>query len=762
MRQKIQGVCLFALLLTVSLLLKAGFNFLFAQSKISKVNPFIGTDGGGNVHPGATVPWGMIALTPRTEERGWGNMGYRKENKFILGFVHNQVSGVGSGEYGNFLLMPARGATELVRDKEYSSRESEVASPGYYKVFLTKPKVTVELTANESIGYHRYTFDDSSSDTLKIIFNASEASHPQTVSSAESEYDPKRNELRCTAVYTGGFGELPSDFRAYFVASFSEKPVAVHYWKNGGIITSNNEPNRSESNEESGIVVSFLPKKNRKSIEVIASVSYLNFESAKKKIDDTKRKKQSFDQTRKSAELTWESYLNRISIEGATKETETIFYTALYHSLLMPTRLNEWEKDKAGTFKKTHAYTNYFAIWDIYRTLSPFLSLILPSIQRDMLNALIDIGNQYGWLPDGFTGNAFTPMQGGTNADVLFADAAVKDLPGVRYEEAFQLVLKNGFIPGDEPNLKSTRAFRGKPRQYLESGWLGADEMWQSVSKSLEFAYNDFALWSFGKKIKKESEVAFAFERSQKIFALFDSTTGFFRPKNRNGEWVENFKPEFVFPEGLFWSAEVHYYEGSAWQYLGYVPHDPYGLISRLGGDRAFVEKWDFFFNHRSNRDYTKGYFSVSNEPDMLAPFLYIYAKRADRTQFWTNLILQENFDTTAAGLPGNDDSGTTSAWFLFSSLGLFPVAGQPIYLLTSPQFQNASLTLENGKKLTIRCTNKTKENIYIKSLKLNGKSINRAWLMHDEIKNGATLEFTLSSIPTDFGNSELPPNPIH
>ncbi len=746
------------LTLLVALMCHAPLQAQATRSPVDYVNPMIGTAAGGNTHPGATTPWGLIALTPHTDEQGWGNMGYRYENRYIIGFAHNQVSGVGSGEYGNFLVMPARNAVALSSFGYKSERVDETATAGYYAATLTAPNVRAELTAQARTGHHRYTFaGGNKGDTLRIIFNAARASHPQYAAATTAQVAENGRVVRLQGRFTDGFGSEPPDFTAFFTAHVSELPANYAVWNGDRVETAVHIS--AEEREDCGVVLNFISDGNPKIIELTTAVSYRAAQNADAYIAEFQAQRKTFDDVKSDAREQWNNRLNSITIEGASDIDLTIFYTALYHALLMPTDITGETPD--GFKTSGRAFTNYFAIWDTYRTLNPFLTLLFPSVQREMLNALLDIADNRGWLPDGFTGNGLTQMQGGTNADVLFADAAAKRLQGVDYERAYRYLKKNATVNGDSPAFSGLRARKGRYAAYLKNGWLACDKQWASVSKSLEYAYNDYCVWVVADYLNRGSEAEAFKARSRTIFTLFDAQTGFFRPKKTDGAWLSPFNPARVFPPGQVWSAEVHYYEGSAWQYLGYVPHDFYGLIRRLGGNEKFTAKWDTLFANRSGADFTKGFFSVSNEPDMLAPFQYIYAGRADRAQFWSRKLIEENFKATPDGLPGNDDSGTTSAWLLFAALGLFPNAGQDWYFIGSPTFKKATLRLENGKSLIIYARNTSTQNIYVKSLRLNGKKLNRAWIRHRELENGATLEFEMTDAPTRFGAIETPPSPF-
>lgn len=723
-----------------------------ANSVAKQVDVFIGTTGGGNLHPGATTPFGMIALSPHTDRQHWGNMGYNHADSFIIGFVHNQVSGIGNSEYGNFLVMPARNSITLENFGYKSPRTDERAKPGYYSTLLTKPNVRAELVATARTAHHRYTFkQNAKGDTLKLILNMSRCSFPQKSMRSEAKVG-EDGLVHGFGIYNGGFGSDPSEMQAFFSAKPSKKPDFVAVYKQSEI-RSDLQSIQAAEGEECGAILGWVANKDEEVIELTSAVSYKSFQNSDAYIRAIEEKSTTFKRIAEQVETAWNELLNKIQIQGGSESEQKLFYTALYRMCLMPTDITGETPDNFKTTGKS--FTNYFAVWDTYRTQNPFFTLWLPSLQKDLLNSLLDIADHRGWLPDGFTGNAFTSMQGGTNADVLFADAAVKNLKGVDYERAFKYVMKNATdTTGDKPSIQATK---GRFPEYLRQGFLYADKQWVSVSKSLEYAYNDYCVYALASALGKGDSAKFALERASKVFTLFDTTTGFFRPKRSDGKWVEPFKPTMIFPEGQVWSYEVHYYEGSAWQYLGYVPHDFYRLIALLGGKEKFIAKWDTMFTNREK----EGYFTIWNEPDMLALWQYIYAGKADRVQLFSRDVLKKDFRVAPDGYKGNDDSGTLSAWYVWASLGLFPNAGQDWYFIGSPVFTKAVIKLENGNELVINAPNTSERNVYVKSLKLNGVPIERAWIRHSEIASGATLDFEMTSLPTDWGSKELPPSPL-
>lgn len=720
------------------------------QSKWSRfVNPFIGTTSGGNVHPGATLPFAMLNVTPHTETLDWSNMGYNYADSMIVGFVHNQLSGIGNSEFGNFLVMPTLkvDANLLpnfgIRAKKYN----EIAEPGFYSVLLDS-SILAEVTAQSRLGQHRYTFLNTAiGDTVWVVINLARASHPQKVIASKLIWDDSKNCFLAEGRYNGGFATNPSDYSTFAAFKSLQKPDIIRTWKDS--LISEQKSQEGENAEQLGGLLGFMVDSSPFEIELQVGISYKHSLQAYQYVE---KNTNSFNETRGNAVQLWENLLGKFLVNGGTDEQKRIFYTALYRMYLMPTDVTGETPGRISK-RNNRQFTNYFAIWDTFRAPHPFFTLVEPSTQSEMLNSLLDISDQFGWLPDGHSGNGLTKIQGGTNADILFLDAWEKQLQGVDYERAFSYLLKNATEPSPDPLDGS--ATRGRHPEYLEKGWLSSDLQWASVSKSLEYAYNDYAVWKLGSDLGKNNSVSKAKERALGIFTLFDDESGFFRPKKSDGNWITDFVPSYTYSPDS-WTYRLHYYEGSAWHYLGYVPHLFPKLIEKLGGDAAFVQKWDEQFEKR----HIRGYFNIENEPVILAPYQYIYAGRPDKVQEIIPLILSESYHATPFGWPGNDDSGTLSAWYVFSALGFYPNPGQNWYFLGTPLFDESHLQLENGKEIVITVNRNSDDQHYIKKVTLNDRPLNRAFIFHHELINGAQLDFEMSSTPTDWARGIKPPSP--
>ncbi|RZJ83425.1 MAG: glycoside hydrolase family 92 protein, partial [Brevundimonas sp.] len=424
-----------------------------------------------------------------------------------------------------------------------------------------------------------------------------------------------------------------------------------------------------------------------------------------------------FDAVRAAAETEWSGVLDRIGVEGGTPEQQAIFRTALYRLHTMPhdtTGENVW-----WASDQPH-YEDFYCLWDTFRTVHPLLTLIEPQRQRDMVRSLIDTQIHTGWLPDCRIAGNTGPTQGGSNADVVLADAIVKDLGGFDKAAAMTAMLKNADVPSDDP-MNHGRELR----DYLALGYMSMSAD-RSASRTLEYAYNDYVIGLAAQHLGRRDVARRLLDRSRNWRNLWDETTRCIRPRYADGRWLENFDCDREYPDQTAPWWDHPYYEGSARQYTTYVPHDVGGLTQRMGGDAGLVTWLDAFFG--------EGHYTHHNEPDILASYLYIHAGRQDRTAERTRVIVDGQYRLDRAGIPGNDDAGTLSAWYVWAAVGLFPSAGQPFYYIGSPIFERSTLKLEGTKTFTVAAPGVSADNKYVQSATLNGRALDRAWLTHEEV----------------------------
>lgn len=695
------------------------------------VDPFLGVDGEGNVLPGPCLPFGMIRVGPDVEPPQ-ATTGYSSKRK-IDGFTQNHVSGTGGGgRYGNFMIIPQTGDVCI---SGYSSEKSaEKAFAGFYSVKLERWNVLTELTCTERVAMHRYTFPASNNshilmDLSRVIDRHRGRLDDGKCIDAFAEYisDTK---ISGYGVFFGGWGHM-KPYKVHFVAEFDTPFENYRFWTDDSIV----EETNYIRNDKCGFIADFSTVKDQQ-VQIKISISYNNNENANHFISQLTH--WDFEKVHAEAKDAWNNYLNRVRVEGGSNEQLTLLYTGLYRSLVMPTDITG---DNPSWHNKKPSFWDYYCIWDTYRTVNPLLTLIAPDKQRDIVISLIDIYEHAGWFPDAWITGEFALKQGGTNADVIIADAMVKGLQGIDYEKAYEGMVKNITIPSDQP-----RKF-GRHPEYLKYGYCPSHVQCGS-SYTLEYAYNDFCMAQVAKKLGKLDDYLKYLKMSENSYHLFNPETKYFWAKDTNDIWAPDFSPAH---HGDPWWEGPYFYEGTPAHYATYVPHDMQGLIDRHGGNIPFIAFLDNIFD--------KGYYTHANEPDLLTPFLYNYCGVPYKTTEKVRDILNSEYKVSRDGLPGNDDSGCMSSWYVFAALGFYPVAGQDVYLITSPVFNHSEVDLQNGNTLKITALTLSVDNIYIQSATLNGKSYEKSWFKHEDIINGAELFLQMGPEPSDWGVNNPPPS---
>lgn len=708
----------------------------------SAVDVFTGTENKGNTLPGAAIPWGFVHLSPDTV--GGLTSGYDSKND-ISGFSHTHVSGTGGpGKYGNFRVMPGVGEINLA--DLASPKAVEVASPGYYSVNLTRYSIKAELTATRLVGFHRYTFPKTNQ--AQIFFDAGSILRPgKPRPLLQSLLENKirivgKNRLEGMVKVRGGWNEGP--YTLYFSAEFDHKFSDYGIWKDGENPKIN--PRKvlvNGTTENVGAYLTFDTMKNQK-VQLKVGVSFISTKKARANIKQ-ETPDWNFEKVRQSAESKWETALSKIQIEGATAAQRQIFYTAMYHAQYMPSNLtgeNVWWKSS-----EPH-YEDFFCLWDTFRGVHPLLTLIQPERQRDIVRSLIDTYEHTGWMPDSRVAGVNGWVQGGTNGDIVIADALAKNLKGINYEKAYEALVKNAEVDSKYPQNEGREVADYKRLGYMPIDYKGTKGFFygRSASRTLEYAYEDFCIAQVAKSLGKTADYEKYLKRSANWRNLWDDSTKSIRPHYASGRWLEDFSPTKYYKS---WNDP--FYEGNAWQYSTYIPHDGQGLINKFGGDEKFNEWLDEFF--KTNQ------YVQSNEPDHLAAFLYIHSGQPQKTWEIVREILAKDYKTGRGGLPGNDDAGAMSAWFVWNSIGLFPNAGQPFYYISSPIFPKIKINPGGGKQFTIEATETSETNKYVQSATLNDKFLDRAWLKHEEIVGGGSLILKMGAVPTDFGKNNRPPS---
>lgn len=703
------------------------------------VDPFIGVDWGGNTFIGAALPFGMVKLGPDMEtfddhRSGFGYSSYG----YVLGFSHLHLSGA-QGKYGNILVTPVTGPLQLQDIR--SARSAEQNSVGYYAATLDRYKVRAELTSSRRVGMHRYTFP--ASDQAHIVLNVAHALDLGTGSESQrflgaEVHVRSATEVGGVARFEGGWNK-GGPYSVFYDLQLDTPAARMQTWT--GETLGSARDVAVDHDTPIGVVLDFHTHAGQV-VQVKVGISFLSVDQARANIR-SEIPAWNFAAVRHTAQQRWNAELGKLRLAGETDSQRRQLYTAMYHIMLMPT---DRTGENPGWTSKEPYYDDYYAIWDTFRTSSPLLTLISPDRERDIVRSLIDIYRHTGYMPDARSGNANGRTQGGSNDDVVVADAFVKGLTGIDYNTALEAMIHDAEVPP----ANAQKEGRGGLKDYNRLGYVTtADE--RAGSRTVEYAYDDFAIAEVACGLGKTDEARLYNSRAHNYVNLWDKSMtvqgfqGFLRPRTPDGAWaapyltVRGTWPDFM-------------YEGDIWTYSLYAPQDMRQLIGMAGGDETFNQRLDFIFS--------RGHFDVTNEPGFLLPVLYDYSGRPDKSADVVHLLLEKAFTDSRAGIPGNDDSGAMSSWLLFQTLGIYPVSGQDVYVISTPSIPDATLELGNGKALRILAHNLDAAGInrYVQSATLNGVALQNAWFRHGQIKNGATLVFTMGNTPSPTWGRTVPP----
>ncbi len=719
---------------------------------VTLVDPFVGADAGGNTVPGAGVPFGFVSLSPDTANSDTN--GY-ESNSAIMGFSFTHVSGTGGkSKYGNFRLTPTVG--ELGVHNLVFAKADETASPGYYAVTLgntTASAIRVELTATRLTGLTRITFPEGQAkgnliiDATSVIALRGEG---QRTTAAHVDVIDDHS-FSGWASFEGGWN--PAPYKLYFYAETDRAADDFGAWQAGqgslatqpGIGRLDGVPQAKTAASKTALMIdydtqmefarrlgvwaAFDTAKGRQ-VQLRLGVSFISVEKAKANLR-AEAPDWDFAGMHARAAAEWRGALGKIEVSGGTPDQRRIFYTGLYRTHTMPHDVSGenvwWDSDEPH-------FEDFYTLWDTFRTVHPLLTVIQPQRQRDMVRSLLDTYRHTGWLPDARIAGSNGMTQGGSNSDVVIADAVVKNLGGFDKALAFEAILKNGEVDSDQP-FHQGRVLT----DYLKLGYVPLTQP-RSASRTLEYAYNDYSIAQVALNLGKSDVAARYLKRSEGWKKLWDADLGCIRPRYPDGRGLENFTCTYDYPDKSTPWWEAPFYEGNSLQYSTYVPQDVPGLMAVNGGPNGFVAWLDRLFDG--------GFYAQGNEPDILAPYLYLDAGRPDRTAERVRHILKSQYNTSRAGLPGNDDAGTMSSWYVWSSIGLYPVAGQARYYIGSPIFSRAVLHLEGRKTFTVSAPLTSDTNLYVVGAKLNGRPLDRAVLTHAELAKGGVLELEMDAKP--------------
>lgn len=730
------------------------------------VNPFIGTGGHGHTYPGAVMPFGMVQLSPDTRLTGWdGCSGYYYTDTTVYGFSHTHLSGTGIADYCDVLFMPTTGEPQF-KNTEYSSgfkKKNESASPGYYKTHLDKYDIDVELTATTRAGMHRYTFPKTGEANIII-----DLQHRDEVldSWIEVVNDHEIRGFRLSRSWA-------ADQSLYFYAKFS-KPFKTYG------IALNDTLRSGQSKLQGKNIKMYIRFDNPREVIAKVGISSVSTDGALKNLD-AEIPGFDFKKVVKDARLTWEDQLSKIEVEGGgqdisaqqkeyqqtmlawgtqagynqrgaskksltdyAKKRQTIFYTALYHAMLAPNVYSDVDGQYRGMDQKVHTadgftYYTVFSLWDTYRAEDPLMNLIDRKRTLDFVKSFLAMYEQGGTLPVWPLASNETFCMVGNHSIPVIVDAYAKGIRDFNAQEA--LTAMKAAVNRNQFGLDS----------YRKNGVVLADDEPESVSKTLEYAIDDWCIAQMAKKLNRTDVYDTFIKRSQNWRNVYDPKSGFMHPKLGDGSFRKTkFDP--------FTTIGMGFIEGNAWNYTLYVPHDVPGLMQAMGGEKRFIVYIDSLFSYNlpdkyfaETEDITKdgiiGNYVHGNEPSHQIAYLYDWTSQPWKTQEKVRMIIPKMYKNTPDGLGGNDDTGQMSAWYIFSALGFYPVApGSDQYAIGSPSVYHAVINLENGKSFTINVKNQSDKNVYVQKILLNGKPLNVYFISHADIMNGGEMTFVMSA----------------
>jgi predicted alpha-1,2-mannosidase len=733
---------------------------LMAQPLHTFIDPFIGSQGKGNVFVGPAYPFGMVKPGPDCDLGA--NSGYVADStKPVFGFSQTHVSGTGGGpKYGNISLFPIVG--EFTSINESSLRTDEQARAGHYGVTLKKWDVRVDLTTTARVALHRYIFRRPTKRGVKIDAGSFLGESPLPNAREAQQFVGSEVHVISDTMVQGysrirGGWNNGAAYTVFFCAIFNRRMTSGGTWKGPSIYPGTS--GQFDSGEKTGAYL-YFEGPGTDTILVKIGISYLSSGKAQRHAQQ-EIVGWDFDGVVGRVRDAWESLLSKIEITG-TDDHKKMFYTALYHTMLMPV-------DKTGDNPRWSSsaayYDDFYTLWDTFRSSMPLITLIDAQRQADIVNAMLNIYEHDGYLPEGRSGDCNGRTQGGSNAEVVLADAYAKGLKGINYRLALEAMLKDAQIP---PGGNEEKEGRGGLTDYNRLGYVSSAFV-RAGTRTVEYAYDDFCLAQVAKGLGRNGEYQHFLKQSgnwRNLWRDIDDhgSHGFIMPRDPSGAWVDsvqcdisNGRRNYVrytpltveWPICICWWCGF-FYEGTSWEYSFFVPHDVPGLIKKCGGAKAFESRLDTFFD--------SGYYNVANEPDFLASCLYHWVGKPERSSERTRAIIQQSFGTSASGIPGNDDSGAMSSWLAFHMMGLYPNAGQPYYLLTSPLVQKASIHLEDGVQFDIIAQGLSEKNVYIQSARLNGQPFNQAWIAHADVVKGGTLVFAMGPQPSTWGSTLVPP----
>lgn len=701
------------------------------QQLISYVNPFIGTGGHGHTYPGATSPFGMMQLSPDTRLDGWdGCSGYHYSDSEVYGFSHTHLSGTGVSDYGDILLMPTNkvvfnnGADGKEGYKATFSHDNEIAEPGFYKVHLDDTNIDVELTVSERSGMHKYQFPSETNQVVILdLLHRDKVLKAKIVRVSNTELSGYR------------FSEAWATDQRLFFSIKTSHPF-------NDILQS--PPKKGMAGAQK-IALTFV-NPNNEPVYVKIGISPVDEVGAKRNLE-TEIGDKTFEQVKKEVQNVWEKQLDKIVIESDNSDYKTIFYTAMYHTMIAPNLYQDVDGRYRGMDLEIHQtkdfdYYTVFSLWDTYRAAHPLYTIIEQDRTNDFINTFLAKYDEGGIMPIWDLAGCYTGCMIGYHSVPVIADAYLKGIKEYDVDKAFEAMKHSA--TRDKLGLDSYKNF----------GFIPVEKESESVSKTLEYAYDDWTIAQMAKALGKEDDYKTYTERAQFYKNVYDPTSQFMRGRFRN-TWFAPFDP---------YEVNFNYTEANSWQYSFYVPQDVSGFINLLGGKDKLEAQLDKLFvaeNKTSGRDQVDitgliGQYAHGNEPSHHMAYLYNFVNKPHKTQERVRQILTELYTNAPDGISGNEDCGQMSAWYILSSLGFYSVTpASNEYIIGAPLFDKASINLENGNTFTIVADAVSDTNKYIKSIQLNGKDYPFSYLQHQDIMNGGTLRFEMTDKPTTWGTAD-------
>ena len=746
------------------LLLASGIGlFSCAEQDLPKeytdsVNVFIGTGGHGHTFPGATLPHGMVQLSPDTRLFGWDACsGYYYDDTSIMGFTHTHLSGTGIGDYGDILFMPVVGEKPLIAgtaenpDEGYRSRfshEQESARPGYYQVLLQDDSINVELTATLRAGLHRYTYPKASDARLIVDMEPTIHGHQHPVTQIRVVNDSTIAGMK----YTVGWAKR---HYVYFYAVFSS-PFDYKLYSG----TEYQSDSTSVTVNTAKAVISFrnLPADGRVLAKV--GISSVDEEGARLNVE-AEIPNWDFEGVMKQANTAWNEALGKIDIETSDNDSRTVFYTSLYHAFIQPSLASDVDgryRTMGHEIKQDASYTNYtvFSLWDTFRAAHPLYTIVTPEQNQAFIRSLLRKYDEGGILPKWELASNETGTMIGYHAVSVIADAMMKKQCDFDVKKALEACIRSsvydttGVTPMMERQILNGKLMPVSIKYKNELGYIPCDKVGGSVSQGLEFAYNDWLIAQMMKEHNRKDLYDKYMELSRNYRNYFDPETKLMRGRLSDGSWITPFDPASV-------QRPSNYVEGNAWQWAWFVPQDVEGLMELVGGQKSFEAHLDTLFTTSSEltgdpnaaADVTGmvGQYAHGNEPSHHIPYLYNYAGAPRKTQALVDHILRTLYHNDPNGLSGNEDVGQMSAWYALSAMGFYSFCpGRPVYEIGRPIFDKVTIHLSNGKDFVIQAKNNSVENKYIRSMKLNGEDLAEPRFSHFDLMKGGELIFEMEN----------------